>query len=169
MSDTLTNRLKSLLESGYLQESVKDQEPIGEDAVDAEMMAEATIAMVLEATLGFALEEAQAFLTENAHLLVRDGLLTEDAAGQSFMYLSRQSQRDKAESLLRMQMARKANDPRAMKVAALRRTIKRLTAEIHNDSRYSEARTIVMKRQFRYAPDAAALSAKRSQQGIKLR
>jgi hypothetical protein len=165
----LQDRLKSLLENSYIQESSKEPAPIGEAEVTDEMMAEATLAMILEATQAYALEEAQLFISENAHLLVRDGLLTEDAAGQSFMVLSRDAQRNKAESMLRMQMARKAKDPRQFKIAAMRRTIKRLSAEIHNDSRYNEAKTIVMKRQFRYAPDAAGMSAKRTQSQFKLK
>jgi hypothetical protein len=170
MQGTLQDRLKSLLEGSYVQEATTpESEPIGEDAVTDDMMAEATVAMILETTQAYALEAARDFITENAHLLVRDGLLTEAVAGQSFMVLSREAQRNKAENLLKMQMARKAGDPRYMKVAALRRTIKRLTAELHNDSRYNEAKTIVMKRQFRYAPDANAISAKRTQGQLKLR
>lgn len=169
MNANLQDRLKALLEGTQIQESTKkDEEPIGEDAITDEMMAEATIAMIVETTQAYALEQAAQFITENAHLLVRDGLLTEDAAGQSFVVLSRKSQRSKAESLLKMQMARKAKDPRYTKVAALRRVIKRLTKEIHNDSRYNEARTIVMKRQFRQIPNPAALAAKRTQGQMRL-
>jgi hypothetical protein len=167
----LQDRLKAMLEGTFIQEgAAAHEEAIGEDAVDGDMMAEATIAMVIETAQNLALEAAREFITENAHLLVRDGLLTEDAAGQSFLVLSREAQRNKAESLLKMQMARKANDPRALKVAAMRRTIKRLVGEIHNDSRYNEAKTIVMKRQFRQQSNAAAaMSAKRVNSQFKLR
>jgi len=169
MSDTLKERLRTLLEgTAAVQENdelEQDQqdEPIGEDVITEDMISEATVAAIYEAAQTYAFEIAQEFLTENAHTLIRDGLLSENAMGQSFVVLSRQSQRSKAERLLRMQMAKKAGDPRYYKIAALRRIIKRLTAEIHNDSRYNEARTIVMKRQFKQVPDASALAAKRSQ------
>jgi len=166
MADTLKDRLRAFLE-GTHEVAVKtndnvadDQEPIGEDCVTEDMKAEATIASIVEMAQNYALELAAEFIKENAHILVRDGLLTENVAGQSFVVLSRESQRSKAERLLRMQMAKKAGDPRYFKIAALRRRIKQLTKEIHNDSRYSEARSIVMKRELRKMPNAAQLSAK---------
>mgnify|MGYP001255383292 CR=1 FL=1 len=150
------------------KEQNKNEEPIGESDITPEMISEATIVAIYEAAHDHAMEIVKQYLTESGHELVRDGLLTENAMGQSFVVLSRESQRSKAERLLRMQMARKAGDPRYFKIASYRRKIKQLTREIHNDSRYNEARTIVMKRQFRYVPDPKALAAKRTQGAMRL-
>lgn len=140
------------------------------ESISPEMLSEAAIMLLIEAVEAMNVEQVKQFIKENSHEFIRDGILSESAIRNSFMVLDHESRRKKAENLLKLQMARKANDPRYLKAMALRRRYITLIEEIRRDSRYSSAHAEVMKKQFhsRVAPKASALAARATQQASRL-
>jgi hypothetical protein len=169
MKEELQKRLRAIQE-GAITEGAGSTDDDGDidfnlDDMDDEFLAEVNLA-ILESEIGS--ERMAQFITEAAGDLVRDQLLTEDVVGKSYIVLSPQARRQKAINLLKLRMAREANDPRYKKLIIARKLVKSLLIQIRKDGRYNKAETIIRKQHFKIVSNPAAASAMKRAQQLKL-
>jgi ADP-ribose pyrophosphatase YjhB (NUDIX family) len=165
--EDLKVRLNAILEGAM---NNPDQEIVLENVeFDQEMISETVLAMMIEAAEEAAFAMVKDFIMENAQSLIKNNVLTESTAGQSVFVLDNTARRKKAENMMKLNYARKANDPRYFKAIALRRVYKRIIEQIRSDPRYSAAHTQTMQMQFRaFVPNAQAMNKQHQNQRTKL-
>jgi hypothetical protein len=170
MSDELKRKLRLIQEGSMSLKTEDSMDQLGDidldiDNLDPDFLAEMTI-MLVEAEIGA--DKMPQFMTESAGMMVRDQLLTEDVTGKSYIVLSPQARRQKAINLMKLRMAREANDPRYKRLVIARQLVRSLLEHIRTDARYRGAEAIVRKLHFKLISNPEAAAAMKRAQSMKL-